>query len=130
MEADALHFHDWLIYLLARVWHMQWYFDPRPWIRYRQHGRNEIGARSGVNSLIRRIRLIRSGWYKRQVSAALDIYKACGALDDVVSKFSEIFERNDSARRRFAVSYYVFRHGRRSLVDRLVLTCAAIAGWI
>jgi rhamnosyltransferase len=57
-ETESLHYHDWLIYLLARAWKCKWYFDQQPWVNYRQHGGNEIGSRGNLRSVAKRLELM------------------------------------------------------------------------
>lgn len=129
-ESEKLHYHDWLIYLLARTTSQGWYFDQRPWLRYRQHGGNEIGSRGGLQAVRRRLELIRNGWFRDQVAAAL---KASGQVrqhNPALQRFADLFQRPDSVGRRIKLLYFLSRHGRRRKVDRIVLAVAAAAGWI
>lgn len=129
-EVERLHYHDWLLYLLARGWGLGWYFDQTPWIRYRQHGGNEIGSRGGLKSIFRRLELIRSGWFGGQVRAALDIFKKIEQNDPLVNKFSKIFCEDNTFLRRLKLLFFFSRHGRRRGTDRAVLAASAAAGWI
>lgn len=128
--AENLHYHDWLIYLLARAASLNWYFDQRPWLRYRQHGGNEIGSRGGLQAVRRRLEMIRNGWYRNQVSAALKAFNRVEEQNPVVNRFAQVFNRPDSVSRRIELLYFLSRHGRRRNVDRIVLAVAAAAGWI
>lgn len=65
--------HDWFIYLIARCTGLRWYIDPTSTVRYRQHGRNEVGANAGIRPKIRRIRMLVRGGYQRQVRHAMTI---------------------------------------------------------
>lgn len=129
-EAESLHYHDWLIYLLARAAALTWHFDARPWMRYRQHDGNEIGSRGGLQAIRKRLDLIRNGWFRAQVAAALGVFHRVEKHNPAVNRFSEIFARPDSFRRRIALLYFLLRHGRRRGADRIVLAVAAAAGWI
>ena len=131
-ETEELHYHDWLIYLLARSWGCAWHFDPCAWMHYRQHGGNEIGARGGVQAITRRLALIRNGWLLRQVQAAVRLYILAGGTDHRVRQIADVLP--DSAcstrlLRRFRITILIFRHSRRRLSDRLVLVAAALAGF-
>jgi rhamnosyltransferase len=133
VEAGNLHYHDWLIYLLCRAWGLRWHFDSRSWMRYRQHGGNEIGARGGVGAAIRRIQKIRSGWYSGQIQAASQLYLHAGGNDQHVQSLAKKFlERKRSggvfSRASFAVRLVCV--GRRRLSDRCILALAALTGWI
>ncbi len=129
-EADALHYHDWLVYLLARSRGRNWRFDPVPHIRYRQHASNEIGSRGGISALRRRVALIRNGWYLQQIRAATVLALAAGAEHQVMREFSELINSSHSIQRRLRLSWFVLLHGRRRLSDRLVLMLSTLAGWI
>lgn len=129
-EVEKLHYHDWLIYLLARAWKLGWYFDQTPWMRYRQHGGNEIGSRGGMKSFLRRLELIRNGWFGEQVSAALNLFNKIEKQDRVANKFGKIFRQENTLLRRFKLIVFFSRYGRRRGIDRIVLATSAAAGWI
>lgn len=59
--------HDWFIYAFARSQGFAWTIDPRPGMRYRQHAINQVGANVGWVAMLRRIQLMRSGWWLGQV---------------------------------------------------------------
>lgn len=61
-ELQSVGFHDWLIYALARKNGYEWTIDRQPYMRYRQHASNQMGANAGVRPLWRRVRHIVSGW--------------------------------------------------------------------
>ena len=130
-EVESFHYHDWLIYLIARVRGMPWYFDPRPWMRYRQHSGNEIGSRGGgLHSIFRRLDMVRNGWYRGQVMAALRIGQLVQGHSVQVERFASRFNAADSVVRRITLLMFFLRHGRRRLVDRLVMGIASLWGWI
>jgi rhamnosyltransferase len=133
-EAEALHYHDWLIYLLTRAWRRSWTFDSRPLIHYRQHRSNEIGARHGLAAFKRRVELIRSGWFRCQVVAASRIYLLAGGTDPIAfaiaRQFAEGAKPTANWARRVMLATEVVVAGRRRLLDRLILAFAATAGWL
>lgn len=129
-ETESLHYHDWLIYLLARAWGFKWYFDQKPWVNYRQHGGNEIGSRGDIRSVTKRLELVRNGWFGAQIAAALKVFGRVDSSDRLITTFSQHFIKPDSVVRRARISWFVARHGRRRLSDRLVLAASAVAGWI
>lgn len=128
--ADAMHYHDWLVYLLARVSGATWYFDERPYMRYRQHGGNEIGSRGNVSAIKKRLELIENGWYRNQVDAALRIVAHVSSMPDSLVGFDRIFRSPPSVKRRIYVAWFLFVHGRRRMSDRGVLAMTALLGWI
>ena len=42
--------HDWLMYAFARSNGYKWFIDPKPSMRYRQHGKNQVGANTGFQA--------------------------------------------------------------------------------
>jgi rhamnosyltransferase len=127
---EALHYHDWLIYLLSRAWEGDWYFDAAPKMRYRQHDGNEIGSRGGLASITRRLELVRNGWYRKQVLAATHIYVLANTGSTAVRRFLGALRAHDSFMRRVKLAWFCARHGRRRLADRAVLVLASAAGWL
>ncbi len=127
-SAEAVHYHDWLIYLLARTWKMQWYFDPIPSMRYRQHDNNEIGSRGSIASVFKRLKMIENGWYFGQLAAAVHVANIADGGN--VSAFHVLFNGRRSLVRRLKMAYFSMLHGRRRFTDRVVLAFAACVGWI
>lgn len=127
---EALHYHDWLIYLLSRAWGQGWYFDAVPKMRYRQHDGNEIGSRGGVGSITRRLELVRNGWYRKQVLAAAYVYVLANTGSSSVHRFLTTLHDRDSIVRRAKLASFCAKHGRRRLSDRAVLVFASIVGWL
>lgn len=128
--SERLHYHDWLVYLLARSWGMTWHFDATPWIRYRQHLGNEIGSRGSFGAITRRLGMIRNGWYRNQVASAVDIAASITHDDPLLNKFSILFKQHPNLLRKLRLFVFVVAHGRRRLSDRMVLGFSALAGWI
>lgn len=128
-KLDSFHFHDWMIYFLARTWNMKWVFDDRCLIRYRQHESNEIGSRGSISAVVRRVKKIRNGWYRHQVSIASKLFLQIGEPDSAARHVAECFAGTVSTS-RFRKAYLVFRHGRRRIVDRMVLVFAVMVGWL
>lgn len=129
-QAELLHYHDWLIYLVARVSGFEWYFDSHPSVRYRQHSRNEIGARSSKGALKRRLALIRGGWYVRQVNAAVGLAVYMCSDNGKLSKLSKIIASPHNLWRRLRLALGVLQWSRRRRIDSVALALAAAAGWI
>lgn len=67
--------HDWLFYAYVRSHSLEWFIDSRSGLRYRQHGANQHGANVGWKTALRRMNMIRSGWYRCQ---GRDIALLCG----------------------------------------------------
>ena len=127
---QLLHYHDWLIYLLARVWGCPWVFDKNPQVKYRQHNNNEIGARRGITSLFSRLKLIKNGWFSNQINAAFFIAKTANPI--VRPKTCEIMDKykNIPYISKIILSYCIFKYGRRRFGDRIILIIATVFGWV
>jgi rhamnosyltransferase len=126
---EALHYHDWLVYLLSRAWQLRWHFDPVPWLRYRQHGGNEIGSRGRIGSVLKRLELIRDGWYKRQIVAASHIFMLANNRSALIGGFAALLSSSNTLGRRLRLAGFFLRHGRRRVSDRIVMVISAAAGW-
>jgi rhamnosyltransferase len=59
--------HDWLIYGYARKNGWRWLIDDQIHMRYRQHGKNEIGANNGWRAAEVRFRAVRDGVFRSDV---------------------------------------------------------------
>lgn len=129
-QSNALHYHDWLIYLLARAWSIDWYFDQQPLMRYRQHGGNEIGSRGGMAALTRRLQLIRNGWYRTQVLAAVTIYQLATDGRGEIETLSGLLQAKPALTRGIQLIPAILRQGRRRPADRVVLALAVSLGWL
>jgi rhamnosyltransferase len=129
-QVEALHYHDWLVYLLGRAWELEWYFDAASNMRYRQHSGNEIGSRGGLSSITRRLELVKNGWYRKQVMAAAEIFRIANAEHGLVHRAAGLLGAPDGWLRRSKLALFCFADGRRRLSDRGVLILAALAGWL
>lgn len=56
--------HDWLCYAICRSHGLPWTIDNWSGIRYRQHGQNLFGAMPGIKGALKRVSLMREGWYR------------------------------------------------------------------
>ncbi len=121
-----IHYHDWALYALARTWGLRWTLDPHPTVRYRQHGNNDTGARNSANGIARRLRLIRQGWYRRQLCAIADLCFAADPSNPTVATWRTVLD----ARQRLRTAQFCMRGGRRKAVDNAILVLSAMAGWI
>lgn len=59
--------HDWLIYAIVRSAGMKWINDGSAYIFYRQHEQNSYGDKRGLKLILRKSKLIFSGWYVSQI---------------------------------------------------------------
>ncbi len=129
---ESFHYHDWLLYLIARAKDYAWIFDRTPWILYRQHGLNELGGRGTARAFVKRVNLIKSGWYRTQVATAAQI--AALVAQDVPSvyltSFCKILFSPHTMTRRVKVALFSLVNGRRRLSERLFVAVCALIGWI
>lgn len=125
-----IHYHDWMIYALARSWGQSWTFDPTPSVRYRQHARNDTGARASISGVRKRLTLVKRGWYRTQLAAILAICVAAAPENSVIASWRSSFESPKGWRRRFRLAGFALRSGRRKPLDNAVVVFAALAGWI
>jgi rhamnosyltransferase len=56
--------HDWLCYAICRSHGLSWTIDVWSGIRYRQHQQNLFGAMPGASGALKRLSLMRDGWYR------------------------------------------------------------------
>ena len=128
--AESLYFHDWMIYLLSRGLKKKWYFDQTPTIKYRQHGKNDIGARGGLYSVKFRLKKIFDGWYSKQILSALSIYKLAGGNDLAALAVGNLLESDRTIFRNLHLAVLLLKSGRRRIGDRAILFLASIFGRI
>lgn len=127
---EGFDYHDWLIYILCRVWGMNWYFDKKTTMYYLQHDNNVAGAKLDLAGIFKRLKLISSGWYKNQIILATNISIAAGSSSDTVHKVHTLMNNDQTKVSRFFTAVLFFKHGRRKLSDRVVLYISRILGYI
>lgn len=66
-EANQVTFHDWLIYAYFRQNQLPWRIDGKPLMRYRRHEFNQIGANAGFQAYKKRLFMVCSKWYAKEV---------------------------------------------------------------
>ena len=125
-----LHFHDWTMYSLARCWGLNWVFDPKPSMIYRQHSRNDTGARGSLQGAAKRLALIRSGWYRRQLENISMLCLAAAPENSRITLWHSVLTRESGWLRRIHLARFCLSGGRRRTVDNAVLILGSIAGWI
>ena len=124
------YYHDWLVYLLCRVWGMKWYFDDLATMSYMQHDNNDTGARAGIGAILKRFKLISSGWYKYQIILATNIAILAGGSSDELFKFDHFMNNQQTIISRILNAKLFFKFGRRKLSDKVVLFVLCILGFI
>ena len=125
-----LHYHDWMVYALARAWELHWHFDAQPSMQYRQHDGNDTGARGTAGGVARRLDLIRRGWYRTQLGAIAQVCSAAAPTNATVLAWQEARTRPDGWQRRLRLAHLCFQGGRRRARDNLVAILAALCGWL
>lgn len=110
---DDIELHDWLIYAFARSRGYRWFIDPEPMMRYRQHANNQVGTNSNIKAAKKRLLLIRSKWYRKQV---MNLAEHLELQETAIFKFG-------LAKKYIGNLYLFFRVNqlRRRLRDRLAL---------
>jgi rhamnosyltransferase len=127
----SIYFHDWAIYAISRCWTIPWIFDQEATLTYRQHSANDTGARASIMGLLRRVRLLRSGWYVGQLHAVCALTMVAAAQPSASAQhWNVLLHARPSMLRRCRIAKLCVVHARRRLRDRLVLSAAALAGWI
>lgn len=127
---SSLHYHDWLLYALARSWGQQWCFDAQPSMKYRQHAGNDTGARGTLDGVVKRLARIRAGWYRIQLRTIAAACAAAAPGNDTVSAWCQMFLQPDGWRRRVGIARFCLRGGRRRTRDNLTVMFAALCGWV
>lgn len=125
-----LHYHDWMVYALARSWGLRWCFDATPSMQYRQHGGNDTGARGTLNGIARRLSLVRQGWYRTQLHMIAELCRAAAPANATVLAWHREFVRPHCWHRRLQLARYCLHGGRRRKRDNMIAVLAALCGWI
>lgn len=109
---QSLWVHDWLIYAFVRSRGGRWYIDSQVNMLYRQHGNNEIGVNAGWRAALNRLRLVRSGSYRREILAIADSVGVCNAVVEALRRLHLV----DRLHLLFQV-----RHFRRRLSECVIM---------
>jgi rhamnosyltransferase len=65
-KCKAVALHDWFTYAYARSHMYKWFIDREPYVLYRQHEENVLGANAGLKAKISRWGKMRQGWHRNQ----------------------------------------------------------------
>lgn len=120
-EIQNVTLHDWFCYAFSRTHGYKWVIDHRSYMRYRQHGNNQVGVNTGLLAFKKRLSRVFDGWWLNQ--AAL-ISRLNGVENSPFVKSWISLSRLDLL--RLALSGYNCRRRPR---DKLVFTglCLALA---
>lgn len=127
---DEFYYHDWLTYLYCRAKNEKWVFDDLPTMNYRQHDNNDTGAKYGLNAALSRLKLIFSGWYKKQIFIAHKLTTRIGLMSPELDEFEVLNKLKNPLLRRIKYIFFVLKFGRRKFTDRFVMILAIIFGKI
>ena len=122
-EAYKVVLHDWLIYAVCRASGRQWYINPAPTMKYRQHNNNVVGVNYGMKARMTRLRSIADGWYRSEV---VKICLVCQKLSNdsfVRSACDAIIDQRLVGRIKLLK---LLPQARRSFSDRLILTIVTL----
>ncbi|MDA7415487.1 glycosyltransferase [Xenophilus arseniciresistens] len=115
--------HDWAIYAITRSRGCVWAIDPSYYIDYRQHNSNVYGA-LGFKSYVKRLRLLRSGWYRENV---LNVAELC-ELNSSQKRIVEAIRRGGIIGKiRLLSDCFSFRR-RRS--EKIIMLFFIVVGFI
>lgn len=117
--------HDWLCYAICRSHGLAWVIDDWSGIRYRQHEQNLFGAMPGAAGALKRLSLMRDGWY-RSVLLRNRPFLNPGDADE-----QSLLDR--MARLNFGDRLWLAAHAhqlRREPKARLALAGALLAGFV
>lgn len=110
--------HDWIIYAITRSRGFKWFIDNRSYIHYRQHSSNAWGA-LGYKSYMKRWKLLRNGWYRRQILFVASLCSLNERQANIVAKV-----KNMRFRDKFYLLYksHTFRRSRaeKALIFMLI----------
>jgi rhamnosyltransferase len=129
-ETELLHYHDWAIYAVSRSWKLKWIFDQKPSLRYRQHAKNDTGARTSIGGVRRRLGRIKDGWYSQQLRTIANICLAASPGDPIISEWHDLLVQPYGFLRECRIAGFCLRGGRRRWSDNAILLSAVVAGWI
>lgn len=124
-DASQVALHDWLVYAVCRASGRKWLIDPTPSMQYRQHGKNVVGANSGLKAKLTRLKKISNGWYRREVLKVLEV--SCSLSSNPQLQNLKKNMTKSGVTSRFNV-LRVVPQARRRFYDRVFLALMIIFG--
>ncbi|MBT5491609.1 glycosyltransferase [bacterium] len=116
---NKIELHDWLIYAYARENNYKWYIDKKPSMMYRQHTINVVGANTGINAKIKRLKMILSSWYRNETIKIINIL-------GLENKFSLLIQ-NKTYLNNILLLRFVFNF-RRRFKEKIFLSLLLLTG--
>ena len=115
--------HDWWVYLLVSGAGGEIIYDPEPKIDYRQHGSNLIGSNTGLQSRLKRIKLLFSGrfrnWMDLNLAALSDAHMdLTEANQKLLQDFLQVRQSNSFSR---IASIWRLKLRRQTLLGTIAL---------
>lgn len=131
--AEGIDMHDWFVYAVLRAAGMKWAIDKVPHVDYRQHAGNVAGAHRGAKAIIKRLKMLLSGHYRKQfqlitaaaIHAAEDAQRSTHFLDELRQWSANLADT--SPRGRLWVARRM-RQMRRRPSEGLALATAGLLG--
>ncbi|MEN1831271.1 glycosyltransferase [Pseudomonas lijiangensis] len=119
-KVKTVSLHDWFCYAWYRGNGLKWFIDSQSRMRYRQHAQNQVGANRGVAAMLHRLRLLRSGWYRAEITL----------IASLVSPATDKFARLVQSRGMWAYARLLPDLGRmrRRFRDRVYLGVIIVLG--
>ncbi|QXI21355.1 glycosyltransferase [Pseudomonas iranensis] len=114
-ELQQVSLHDWYCYAYTRSHGFRWFIDPLSSMQYRQHEQNQVGANTGLGSLLSRYKTIHDGWWFSQVRL---IARLVGVADDAFVRGWFPLGRRQLLRLSLSA-----RHCRRRTRDKVFFFC-------
>jgi rhamnosyltransferase len=120
-------FHDWFIYCFARSAGFRWVIDERPFVLYRQHDRNEVGANIGLRAIWTRMKKLHTGWYLDEVRRLCCVMESIAANSGApILNCADLRLQSISERLRFILN--IAGEARRRRRDRWLLYAVVLLG--
>lgn len=129
VDTDAVGFHDWLLYTLARAHQMRWHIDSTPTLAYRQHEANDMGANSGLEAARTRAAMLETGWYREQFALMARTARAVTTEPGLSAEMDQTLSllQGKGIVNRVRLAWHC-RHLRRRRRDRIVLALMELLG--
>lgn len=121
-KARDVELHDWLIYAICRSSGRNWYINPVPGMKYRQHSNNVMGVNFGYKARWSRFRNIINGWYRGEVVKLSHVSISITSDPYIVGACRKVIKRS---RFKFTLLRYM-NQARRNVSDRLILSASIL----